>query len=378
VGVARAPLFPSLSINAGAGRNQLVFGNFAPALFTALRVTGDVAWELDFWGGARRGVQAANADLDAQEAAERARVLTLVSEVASGYLQLLELDQERAVAERTLASRRATLDLARRRLEQGVISELDVQQFEAQVAVPAVRLAEVQQLLALQENALSELIGQEPRHIPRGRSLSEAAATVTVPDSLPAELLARRPDVQQAERAYAAATARIGVADAARLPAISIIGSYGTQASKSDDLFSSDTRIWQFQTGLSVRIFTGGALENQSRAARARAEQARARYEQTALTALREASDALTGVRSTRDQVAAEQTRAVALRRALDLAELRYQTGVSNYLEVLDAQRSLFDAELALSQAELRQLIAAVQLYKALGGTWPYSSDQVR
>jgi multidrug efflux system outer membrane protein len=128
--------------------------------------------------------------------------------------------------------------------------------------------------------------------------------------------------------------------------------------------------VYQLQGGISIPLFTGGSLENQERAARARAEEARAAYEQTALTALREASDALAGVRAARDQRIAQETQAVALRRALQLAELRYQTGISSYLDILDAQRSLFDAELALSQAELQQLTAAVQLYKALGGSW--------
>ena len=369
-GAARAPLFPDLTLNTSAGRSQVAFGSFPPMLFTALTATGDLAWELDFWGLTRRGVEAANADLDGQVAAERGRVVEIVSEVATGYLQLLAFDQERAIAEEALASRRETLDLARGRFEQGVTSELDVAQFEAQLAVPAVALAEVQQLQALQENALSELIGQPPSSIPRGGTLREAALALTVPDSASAELLSRRPDVQQAERAFAAATARIGVADAARLPEISIFSSYGAQASEPDQLFDSTARIWSAQAGLSFRVYTGGELENRSEAARARAEQAGANYERAVLTAMHEASDAMTGVRASRDQVIAEQTRTAALRRAFELAELRYGSGISSYLEVLDAQRSLFDAELALTRAELRQLIAAVQLYKALGGTW--------
>jgi multidrug efflux system outer membrane protein len=177
--------------------------------------------------------------------------------------------------------------------------------------------------------------------------------------------------VQQAERSFAAATARIGVAEAARLPTVSISGYYGTQAPRTGNLFTSNGEIYQALAGISMPLFTGGRLVNQTRVARARAEQARSRYEQSVLVALREASDALVGVRTARDQVAAQQTQAQALRRALQLAELRYRTGVANYLEVLDAQRSLFDAELGLSQAQLRQLAAAVELYRAVGGSWP-------
>jgi multidrug efflux system outer membrane protein len=176
--------------------------------------------------------------------------------------------------------------------------------------------------------------------------------------------------VLQAERAYAAATARIGVAQAARLPTISITGSYGTQTSTAGGLFGSNGEIYQALAGVSVPVFTGGRLVNESHAARARAEQARSQYEQSVLVALREASDALVGVRTARDQVAAQETQTHALRQALRLAQLRYQTGIANYLEVLEAQRSLFEAELALSQAQLQQLSAAVELYRALGGSW--------
>jgi outer membrane protein, multidrug efflux system len=371
VGIARAPLFPSITANGSVSTNQVAIGSFPPTSYDAFRVTGDLAWELDFWGKTRRGIEAAKADLASEEASQRAVILSLVSDVAGGYLSLLELDQERSIAERTLASRQATLDLARQRFKQGLTSELDVRQFEAQVAVPAVTLAQTERLRAEQEHQLSLLLGEAPTNVARGGSLAQAVSALTVPDSLPATLLARRPDVQQAERAYAAATARIGVAQASRLPTISVSGSYGSQAPKSGDLFTSNAEIYQALAGISIPLFTGGRLINETRVARARADQARAQYEQSVLIALREASDALVGVRTARDQVAAQQTQAQALRRAFQLAELRYRTGIASYIEVLDAQRSLFDAELGLSQAQLRQLAAAVQLYRALGGSWP-------
>ncbi|HVO36348.1 MAG TPA: efflux transporter outer membrane subunit [Gemmatimonadales bacterium] len=369
-GVARSPLFPSLALNGSDSRNKIAFPGFSVPPYTAYRVTADLAWELDFWGQVRRGMQAANADLAAQQAAERGAVLSLVSDVATAYLELLELDQERATAEQTLASRRATLDLVRRRYARGLISELDVRQFEAQVTVPAARLAQVEGRRAQAEHALDVLLGEGPAPIPRGGSLAAAAQAVAVPDSVPASLVYRRPDVEQAEREYAAATARIGVADAARLPGFQITAEYGSQALSTGQLFTASTRIYTLLGGISIPIFTGGRLSDEARAARARAEQARARYEATVLRALEEAGDALAGVRAARDQAVAEQTQATALRRALDLAQVRYDTGVSNYLEVLDAQRSLFDAELAASQAQLQQLTAAVELYKALGGGW--------
>lgn len=370
VGVAKAPLLPSITLNGSETTNQVALGSFPPTSYRAARLTGDLAWELDFWGRLRHGVEAANADLGSQEAAERATVLTLVSSVATSYLQMLELDQERTIAEQTLSSRKATLELARARFSQGLTSELDVRQFEAQVAAPAVTLAQTERAIANAEHNLNVLVGETPAIIPRGAALVDAARALRVPDSIPAQLVARRPDVEQAERAYAAATARIGQANAARLPTIAIVGSLGSQAGVPNNLFGTQTHVYQLGAAISFPLFDNGRLASLSAAARARAEQARASYEGVALNALREADDALAAVRSARDQAVAQSTQANALRQALDLAELRYQAGLASYLDLLDAQRSLFQAELALSQAQLNELTAAVQLYRALGGSW--------
>ena len=370
VGVARSGLFPELSANGSASTNQSVFGAFEPQRFEAFRVTADLQWELDFWGRIRRGVQASRADLESERAFYRATVLTLVSDVSNAYLELLELAQEEAIAERTLASRRATLALARSRFESGVISELDVHQFESEVAVPAAALAQARRLRSQREHELAALVGRLPFAIPTTADLVDAVEAVEVPDSLPATLLARRPDVRAAERAFAASVARVGVAEASRLPFISITGSYGTQSSQVDDLFSGDTEVYQLQGGVSIPLFTGGRLANQARAAGARAEQARLQFEQTVLQAFREASDALVAVRTARDQRVTQQSQVTALRKASELATIRYQGGVASYLEVLDAERQLFSAELGLSQTQLLELSSAVGLYRALGGSW--------
>jgi len=378
VGVAQAPLLPSVSLNGSESSNQIALGAFPPTSYRAARFTSDLAWELDFWGRIRRGVEAARADLGAEEAAQRATSLSLVSDVASTYLQLLELDQERTIAERTLSTRKATLDIARQRFEQGLTSELDVRQFEAQVAAPAVTLAQSERARAQAEHNLNVLLGEGPASIPRGTSLGEAASALVVPDSIPAALLARRPDVVQAERSYAASVARIGVAEAARLPTVSIIGSLGTQAGVPNNLFGGQTRVYQAQVGLSFPLFDNRRLSSASAAARARAEEARASYESVTLNAVREANDALIGVRTARDEAVAQATQANALRKALDLATVRYEAGLSSYLDLLDAQRSLFGAELAASQAQLGELTAAVRLYRALGGSWGSESGRTR
>jgi multidrug efflux system outer membrane protein len=370
-GVARAPLMPSVTANGSVGSAQIALGIFPPASYHATRVTGDVSWELDFWGRIRHGLDAANADVAAQVAAERGTVLSLVSDVATGYLQLLELDQEHDIAQQTLASRKATLAIARDRYEQGQISELDVKQFEAQVAAPAVTLAQTERERAQAEHALNVLLGEGTADIPRGSSLADAVRALVVPDSVPASLLSRRPDLEQAERQYAAATARLGMADAARMPPVMVTGSYGSQASKPDNLFNSNTRVYSLQLGVSIPIFDGGRLADQAAVARARVDQARLQYQQSALSALRDANDALVAVHSARDEEAAQATQVEALREALNLAQLRYQAGLASYLDLLDAQRSLFAAQLALSRSQLQQLTAAVELYKALGGGWP-------
>jgi multidrug efflux system outer membrane protein len=293
VGAARGPLLPSVDVNASTSTNQIALGSFPPTSYRATRVTGDLAWELDFWGRVRRGVEAARADLGAQEAAERAIALSLVSDVASGYLQLLELDQERAISERTLSSRKATLEIARARYTQGLTSELDVKQFEAQVAAPAVTYARAERARAQVAHNLTVLLGGGALTIPRGTSLDAAVAALVVPDSIPAELLTRRPDIVQAEREYAAAVARVGIADAARWPTFSIVGSVGSQAGTPYDIFGSQTQVYQAQIGLSFPLFDNKRLASASAAARARAEQARAAYEGVALNAVREANDAL-------------------------------------------------------------------------------------
>jgi len=366
---ARTQFLPDVSINGSESTNQIAIG---PQVFgyRAARLTGDMSWELDFWGKFRRGYEAANADAASQDAAERAVLLSLVSDVATGYLQLLELDQERAIADRTLASRRATLDLARQRYARGVISELDVRQFEAQVAAPAVTLAQVERQSAMVEHNLSVLLGEAPSAIARHGTLAAAVSALRVPDTLSASLLVRRPDVQAAERAFAAATARIGATMASNLPAITLVGSYGSQAADPAHLFSPNTTVYQLSAGFSFNLASLTRGADETNAARARADQAKAAYEYAALSALRDANDALVGVRTSRDEVAAQATQADALRHALELAELRYASGVASYLDVLDAQRNLFSAELALSQAQLGQLTAAVELYKALGGSW--------
>jgi multidrug efflux system outer membrane protein len=372
----RGALVPELTANGQVGRNRLVFGSFGAQTFDVFRATADLTWELDLWGRIRRGAGAARSDLVAREEDRRALELSLIGDVATAYFDLRAADLNLAISRRTLDSRRQTLELARRRFDEGLISELDVRQFEAAVAMPAASVADLERQVAQQENALSVLVGDNPGAIARGRSLTETVTRIPVPAGVPSALLDSRPDVRSAEATLRAATARIGVAQAARLPTFTITGQYGTQSTDFAKWFGSGTNVWQAFAGISVPLFTEGRPGGeQVNIARARAAQARSRYEQTVLVALREAEDALVALRTARDRTAAQTIQAVALRRALELADVRYRTGIASYLEVLDAQRGLFDAELSLTQAELDQLVAAVQLYRALGAGWPEGSE---
>ncbi|MGE0352096.1 MAG: efflux transporter outer membrane subunit [Gemmatimonadales bacterium] len=369
-GVAQSEFFPQISLNGAVLTQQIALGIVPPASFNAVRVEADATWELDFWGRIRRSADAARADLGAREEDRRAVILSLVSDVATAYLQLREYDAELDIARRTMASRQETLRLARRRFSEGVVSELDVRQFESEAAAAAASVAQFSRLVSQQENLIRVLLGRRDGAIPRGLPLDQVVTAVTVPDSLPASLIAGRPDVRRAERELAAAAHRAGSASSARLPRITVVGQYGSQSPDFSGLFGSNAEIYQLQGGISFPLFTGGRLRNQLRAAQARVTQAQAGYEQVVLSALRDVNDAMVGVRTSRDQVDAQRIQVDALRRGLSLAELRYRSGLSSYLEVLDAQRSLFLAEVGLAQVQRLQLTSTVQLYRALGGSW--------
>ncbi len=373
----RGALLPALTANGQAGRNQTVFGTLGSFTYNQYRATADLSWELDVWGRLRRSTSAAHSDLRAREEDRRALRLSLIGDVATAYFDLRAADLNLAISRRTLDSRRQTLALARRRLDQGLISELDVRQFEAEVASPAASVADFERQVAQQENALSVLVGHNPGAMARGRALTEMAGLIPVPAGVPSALLGNRPDVRSAEATLRAATARIGVAQAAFLPSFTITGQYGTQSTEWSKWFGSGTNIWQAFAGVSIPLFKEGrpGAGEQVNIARARASQARSRYEQTVLVALREVEDALVGLRTAQDRSGAQERQVIALRRVLELADMRYRNGVSSYLDVLDAQRGLFGAELALTQAERDQLVTAVQLYRAVGAGWPTAQE---
>jgi multidrug efflux system outer membrane protein len=314
--------------------------------------------------------EAARFDLGAREEDVRATTLTLVGDVATAYLQVREFDESVRIADETLASRRATLDLARRRFRQGVTSELDVAQFEAELADPATRVADFTRQRAQAENRLALLLGRSPGPVARGRSLEATVASVRVPDSLPGALVARRPDVLAAERGLAASVARVGAASASRLPAVTLGGQYGTQRPDFARLFGRAGEVYARRSACRCRSSPAGRLRSEVRAAEARADQTRARYDRTVLTRSARRTTRSPGAATGRDQLGGPGHAGACARAGVLPRRARYRSGVSSYFEVLDAQRRLFAAQLALVQVQRQYLVSTVDLYRALGGGW--------
>lgn len=331
---------------------------------------GNLAWELDIWGRIRRSHEAARDELLAREESRRAVVLQLVSGVAEAYFDLLQFDLQLNIAKRTLRSWEESVRIAQARVRQGVITKIDADQFVSERANAAARVAELTRQMVQKENQLSVLIGRNPGLVLRGQSLTEQVLVPAVPPGLPSELLQRRPDLAQAEQTLAAATARIGAAKADRFPKLSITGILGVASPQFSRLVASETAFGVIGPSVAGPLFNAVALGFQQKAAEAQAREQLAQYEQAVLIAFREVEDALVAVSTAREQRAAQAEQVESLQSALQLASLRYKGGLANYLDVLVAQRNLFEAELALAGTHRLHLVSVVQLYKALGGGW--------
>lgn len=331
---------------------------------------GNLAWEIDVWGRIRRSNEAARGDLLAREENRRALVLQLVGGVAQAYFDLRQFDLQLEIAERTLKAWDESVRISQARHRQGLIHGLDVEQFQAERENAAARIADLKRQIIQKENELSLLLGRSPEQIPRGRSLTAQVMPPVVPAGLPSELLQRRPDIIQAEQQLAAATARIGAAKADRFPKISLTALLGTANPSVSKLFAPGGDFEVFGPTFTGPLLNAVSLGFQQDAAEAQARQAVAQYKQVILTAFKEVEDALVGVAMTREQAGAQERQVNALNAALRRANLRYKGGLASYLDVLIAQRNLFDAELALATTRRSYLTSVVQLYKALGGGW--------
>jgi multidrug efflux system outer membrane protein len=371
VGVSAADFYPQIGLGAAGGYGQQSAKNYVPGLGPSgsFNVNLGMSWELDIWGRVRNANDAAKAELMGTEEFRRGTVLTLVADVAQAYAELMELDVELEVALRNTATRQGTLDLFTKRSQGGVGNDLEVSQARADLAVTAAAIPATERLIALKESQLAVLLGRPPGAIPRAKAPTQQVAP-TLPMGVPAALLERRPDIRRNEDRVMAATSNVGVAIANRLPKLSLEGIIGLAGPSLATTFSPEGLLWSIGAGLLAPVFQGGRLSSLEEASWANLEQAVALYRQQVITAWREVNDAAVSVRKLGEvatQVAIQVTAATTAER---LARLRYDGGVSNYLEVLDAQRSLFNSELALAQINRDQLVALVQLYKALGGGW--------
>jgi outer membrane protein, multidrug efflux system len=377
LGITRADQFPTVEAGASATTvRSSASGTFPlPEGVDQTRTFGNVginlvSFELDVWGRLRRATEAARADLLASEENRKAVVTTLVSDVANAYFDLLELDMELAIARRTLAVREDSLTLITNRERGGLGTLLDIRQGEQLVHSAAQAIPNIEQLIAQTENRISLLLGGSPGAIARGRSLTLQEQPPAVPAGLPSSLLERRPDIRAAEQQLVAANAIIGVARAAYFPRISLTGLLGFQGDQLSSLFTGPTRVWQFAPQVTQPIFNAGRVRSNVKLAETQQQLALIHYDRTIQTAFREVSDALVQHQKVREIRAKQQLLVTTLQDRSRLSYVRYEGGIDTLLNALDADRDLFDAELRLAETSRNELLALVQLYRALGGGW--------
>ncbi len=329
-----------------------------------------VSWELDFFGRIRRESEAAFAAYLATEQGQRAVLVSLVGDVASNYLLMRQLDLELEIARQTVVTNEETVRFYRNRLEGGLSNRLELDTAVANLARTNTLIPQLQRQIAVTENALSVLLGRPPGPVERGETLSARHLPATIPVGLPAGLLERRPDVLAAEQQLVAANARVGAAKALFFPRISLTGLYGSVSGDFSDLMNNDAEVWSVSPSLFAPVFQGGRISRNYEATKAVYEQAFAQYQQAALNGYREVANALVALRTLGEARVILQTGVDALQDAVSLSRLRYDAGLANYLEILNADQQLFDQRILLAETQGQELRAFVELYRALGGGW--------
>jgi multidrug efflux system outer membrane protein len=373
-GIVRSAQFPQLNGNVNAARERVSQTTSlgvpsSRALFNDYGVNLSASFELDVWGKLRRATESARADLLASEEGKGTVTLTVVTSVASGYIQLRSLDRQLEIAQRTSGSLREAARLQKLRFEEGAVPESDYQQAESQYREAAARVPELEREVAQQENFISVLLGNNPGVIARGRGI-DALHFPAVPGGLPASLLERRPDIRQAEENLIAANANIGVAKAAYFPDINLTALLGLESAQLSDLFKGPSKAWSFGGGLLQPIFNAGRINSQVAQAEALERQALATYRKSIISAFQDVENALID-RTKFGEIREQQERNVeALQRFRDLAELRYSEGATIYLEVANAEQSLFNAQLEYVATQSQLFQSYANLYKAMGGGW--------
>lgn len=363
--VIRSNLYPTVSAGPGYLTERLPgFG------FNQFQLQGFFSWDADFWGKFRRADEAVRASLVGAEWARREVVATLVSNIATAYFQLRELDLELDIAKKTLESRKESLQLTQTLANGGAAGLLDVRQAEQLVETAAETIPDTERRIAQQENLLSILIGENPHDIPRGLPLADQGGPSAVPAGIPSRLLERRPDIQELEQQMIVANAQIGIARAQFFPDLPLTASGGFASSALLNLFAGPAAIWNFAPTLTQPIFNGGRIRANLKLTEAQEQQAVLSYQQTIQQAFRQVSDSLVDYGKYRESREHQESLTTAARESADLSDMRYRGGVASYLEVLTNQTNYFSAQLNLSRSLLSERVALVQLYNALGGGW--------
>jgi len=370
VAITRSSLFPQVSGNAtfqgGKESNFQTKYNF-------LLLTGDAAFQLDLFGRLRRATEAGRAELLATEDARQTVILTLVSDVATDYFTLLQLDLQLQITRDTVTTQTDSVKLTKFRLDHGVATKLDVLQAQQVLDTANAQIPDLERQIAQEENAISILLGDYPHDVARGLPLVQQALPPEVPPGLPSTIIERRPDIREAEAILISSNAEIGVAKAQFFPQIALTGSGGGAFGRSSafsSLMSTQLGLWSYGAQVSQPIFTGGALRGNLRLAKSENQQALILYRQTIQQAFGDVSDALIGYEKLHQVRMRQQDTVSDLEETVRISTLRYKGGTTTYLEVLDGQRSLYSAELTLASARADEYRSLVQLYKALGGGW--------
>lgn len=382
-GETRSLLFPQVGLGTQAQRARSARDNGPVPLdpsvdpvFNNYQAALNVSWELDIWGRLRRLSESARADLLASEEGRRSVLLSLVSSVASSYVTLRDLDRELEIARTTAKARGDSYEIFKLRYGAGTISEMELAQNQSEYERTLAAVAQFEPLVAQQENALAVLLGRNPGPIIRGRDLGQLVLP-SVPAGLPSDLLERRPDLRQAELNLISANALIGAAKAQYYPTISLTGLLGSASNQLSDLFTGPAATWSYGVAGSMPIFTAGGIAGQVQQAEAFQQQTLLIYQQAIQSAFRDVEDALIASTKSREQMASQGRQVDALSTYARFARLRYDNGYTDYIEVLDAERSLFDAELSYTRTRAQVFTSMINLYKATGGGWVGKADEL-
>jgi len=383
-GVARSAYFPTVGAGSGVQRDHGVFKQDPAMDLSTNPATSNLflgglstAWEFDLWGRIRRSNEAANAEYLATEEGRRGLMLALITEVAQTYLELVELDGRLVVARDSRDAFQATYTLFSKRYGAGIVSRLQVTRAQAALSAAEGTLEDIERQIAQKENEICVVAGRNPGPVQRVAPGKEMNPPPSVPAGIPSQLLERRPDIREAEQNLKDASARIGIANANFFPRFGLTALLGTVSPELTSLSSGTANIWALAASLSGPVFTGGRLTGEYRAAAAVFDQAKAQYSQNALRAFREVSDAI--IASQRLSAVEEQQKreVAALTDSVSIARRRYLGGLASYYEVLEAQQLLYPAEISLSETSRDRRLAIVQLYRALGGGWSFSTAQL-